>query len=73
MNKAVLAFQNKGQGAVKYGKWIYQSGRLYFGYRLVAKRSDDTLEIFDYKLQDCGFEYPTYHALNKAVRFLKNK
>lgn len=70
MNKAVLAFQNKSQGTVNCGKWAYQFGRLYFGYRLVAKRTDDdVLETTEYRLQDCGFEYPTYHALNKAIRF----
>ena len=70
-NKAVLSFVAGNYANVKYGKWISVHGKLYFNWVLIAESEHGKIICHEQRLQDCAFEYNTYHAISKVVKYLK--
>lgn len=69
-NKAILAFKSKLNNNVKYGKWAYRYSKLYFNGGLIGEFNSGGTVIYPKSLPDCGFKYPTFHTIEKAVKFL---
>ena len=73
-NKAILAFTSKSDKVVKYGKWVYKFGVLYFNWWVIADQSCGKLQTYPRrKLVDCGHEYATYYSIEKAIKFIEKE
>lgn len=71
LNKAVLSFEAGKLNKVKYGKWHTFQGKLYFNWWLIAEFIDGGVVCYERRLTECGHEYPTYHAIDKVIKYLK--
>ena len=70
-NKAILAFTSKSDKVVKYGKWAYKFGKLYFNGSVIADQCEGKLQTYSRKLTDCGHEYAAFHSIEKAIKFIE--
>ena len=73
-NKSVEGFVNKSNKTIKYGKWFYNhcGNVLYFGHRLVAEYKNGVIVCHNFSIVDCDFEYNTFHAINKVIKYIEN-
>lgn len=73
-NKAVQRFLSGETKKIKYGKWLFDKGILYFNYMKVAERKNDEIVCYDKNLvNDCNFEYNTYHAIARTIKYIRFK